>query len=96
MVKKTWTCTTSEARPGVMSARKAMNSRPNCPAPISRPYAASMRQLTAGRATKSAAGANARANLSVASNKGGSAPRANLMTTKLVPHTDTTASASSR
>ena len=37
MVKNTWVCTTSEARPGEMWPFMATNSRPNCPAPISTP-----------------------------------------------------------
>jgi hypothetical protein len=50
MVKKTCVCTTSEARPGEMRPSMAMYSRPNWPAPMSTPYAASLRQPTASGA----------------------------------------------
>ncbi len=37
MVKNTWACMTSDASPGEIEDRMAMNNRPNWPAPISRP-----------------------------------------------------------
>ena len=95
MVKNTCTCTTSDARPGEMKRVMAMNSSPNCATPISSPYAARLRQLAAGRRMNSSAGNAASAKRSVASASGGKCASAYLMTTKLVPHTATTASPSS-
>ena len=65
------------------------------PARDQREVWASVRQGSEGRATNSAAGAKASVKRSAASSSGGKWASAALMTTKLVPHTATTASASS-
>ena len=95
-VKNTWIWMTSDARPGEIKRVIAMNSSPNCPTPISRPYAARLRQRALGRRISHSAGRAASAKRSVARSSGGRWFNAILMTGKLLPHTATTATASSR
>src|SRR6185437_2152606 len=92
MVKNACTCTTSEARPGEICDFIAMNSNPNCPAPISTPYAARCDHGTAGRFRTKISGKATKKKRKVAKKSGGRWPSAILMTTKFVPHTSMTAS----
>ena len=87
MVKNTWVWITSEARPGVMSARIARNSSPNwpCRAARRRPPACASGPAAGAR---TAGREEASAKRSAANRKGGSSARPHLMTTKLVPQTE--------
>ena len=86
----------SDAMPGAMSLRIAMNSTPNKPKPRKKPFAISSHHDTAGRRIKSSHGTQEKKNRSVANNNGGSSPRPSLMMTKFVPQTTMTARASKR
>ena len=97
IVKITWACSTSAARPGASPWSIATYRNANWPSDMNAPRVATMCQPTFGRGTKNAAGTATNANRTAANKRGGtSRPSPDMpqwMTTKLKPQMAATAAA---
>jgi hypothetical protein len=96
IVKTTWACSTSAAMPGGRPDSIAAYTKPNWPADMKSPMPASVRQRTAGRATRKTAGTTTATNRIAANSRGGTSSRPHSMARKLTPQITATRAARRR